>query len=1150
MSLTPIGDLLIAIRADVDDYHKAAATAGDVTRGLKGTFHALGRAVRNTGAIITGMAAITTAAIGAVSSAGAQLEFRLAEIATITDMTRAESEELADTVDRVATKWGVQGGQVAVAEAAYNAFSASMDDVAGKQGFLEQSAKLATAGFIEMGEAGEVLATVLNAYRMEAEEADRVSNVLFKTVQEGVITMDEIASSIGPLLPFANELGVSIEEVGVAMSQMTKAGIPAKRAVTSLRSAFQAMLDPTDELAKHLADIAEAQGIMPDGMKAARQELQNMEKQVSSTKESIEGYEEELEALREGKRGVNEDIDEMRDQLQGQEQDLKSAQEEYDRLGQRLNELRNDMDELTQSMRTNRIQIAEIRLAARKEGRELTEAEKQQIEELEIQQDELRLSQMRMQNQSADLREEQEESQDALQSREEQVEQTKDAIEEAVDSEIRSLEDRIEKEKDALEGQEERLEDAQENWDGYKDKLGDVVMEHNNFFDVIQELEDRVDDSNDSMTDLFPNIRGLTAILQFMGEGGEEAAEAFKGEWQDIGDIVSDAAEEARSTTVNKWRRMKNQVAGIAQDIGEAFQEPMRDAIDYVSGIIDRLRERFGDMDEQTKENISKFIMLATALGLVLGPLLILAGQFAIIASVIGAGGLLALTGGLIVTLGVLGVTLREVVSGGEESEEALNDLKETIQAVIDIAKTLYTIITEDLLPGFIDLGKGVIDVMAEIIDAFAELGKETGITTEEIRVVTGAFGDLLSKIGTFLSDNSELVAALVIAAGTFYTLMQAVAVAKTAYATYLALQSTALIPALFFKIGVLYQTAVAWLAAMGPIPIIIGLIALFVGLIATDFMGIRSIIENVLGTLINYTRRVIEWFKGLSTMMKIVVAVMFLPITVTLYLIEALMILKNWLMNLATGGLTTFKAQVLDTFGTLRDIAVAVIEKVIDLVIGLKKVFMKVVDAYISIWLGIFDALREVLLFFRDIISKVVSFLKKRAPSKLKRAVKKLINTGLFGALSGYSRRAYNWGKNMIDEIKNGITDSARGLKDKAGDAAGAIEDVLAVFSDADEGPLSNITEWGPNMIHTIASGMEDEKGKLKQIFQELGMAPHVGDLPGPSVQVVQISDGAVIFEQGAFQGVSDDEIPQLVGEEVDQTLTEIVEDIEGAGK
>jgi len=74
---------------------------------------------------------------------------------------------------------------------------------------------------------------------MELDDAGRVSDVFFKTVELGKIEFDELSRNIGKVAPTAAQFGVSFEDVGAAISAITALGVSPSETMTSLKALFK-----------------------------------------------------------------------------------------------------------------------------------------------------------------------------------------------------------------------------------------------------------------------------------------------------------------------------------------------------------------------------------------------------------------------------------------------------------------------------------------------------------------------------------------------------------------------------------------------------------------------------------------------------------------------------------------------------------------------------------------------------------------------------------------------------------------------------------------------------------------------------------------------------------------------------------------------
>ena len=119
-------------------------------------------------------------------------------------------------------------------------------------GILAKSARAATAGLTTTEVATKAVAAVLNAYELPASKAGEVSDQLFETVNRGVLTFEELANSVGDVLPYSSQLGIGLDEVGASVATMTKAGINAPETMTRLKAAMVTLLKPGGDLKKVL----------------------------------------------------------------------------------------------------------------------------------------------------------------------------------------------------------------------------------------------------------------------------------------------------------------------------------------------------------------------------------------------------------------------------------------------------------------------------------------------------------------------------------------------------------------------------------------------------------------------------------------------------------------------------------------------------------------------------------------------------------------------------------------------------------------------------------------------------------------------------------------------------------------------------------
>ena len=180
----------------------------------------------------------TIAALGTAIYAGPvqkSMEFQtaMAKVGTIADTNVVPLSQMQKEIINLSNALGVNASTVA--EDVYNAISAGQktsDAVA----FVEKATMLAKGGFAETGQALDVLTTILNAYGMESSKTEEISNMLITTQNRGKVTVAELSSVMGKVIPTANANNVALEQLCAGYSIMTARGIAAAETTTYMNS--------------------------------------------------------------------------------------------------------------------------------------------------------------------------------------------------------------------------------------------------------------------------------------------------------------------------------------------------------------------------------------------------------------------------------------------------------------------------------------------------------------------------------------------------------------------------------------------------------------------------------------------------------------------------------------------------------------------------------------------------------------------------------------------------------------------------------------------------------------------------------------------------------------------------------------------------
>lgn len=186
---------------------------------------------------------------GASIKAAADFEEGMAKIYTIA-MDQAEPmEKMQKELIQLSNDTGFSLDDLT--EATYQTVSASVDATEAVD-FMTHAVKLARAGFTSTTRAVDILTTVMNSYGKETYDVEYLTDLLLKTQNDGKVIIDQLASSIGVIIPLAANYHVGIEQIAAAYATMTKQGVPAERATTFMRALFTELENQSKDVAEVL----------------------------------------------------------------------------------------------------------------------------------------------------------------------------------------------------------------------------------------------------------------------------------------------------------------------------------------------------------------------------------------------------------------------------------------------------------------------------------------------------------------------------------------------------------------------------------------------------------------------------------------------------------------------------------------------------------------------------------------------------------------------------------------------------------------------------------------------------------------------------------------------------------------------------------
>ena len=247
----------VKLEADVDEYQRkmressrTTETTGEEVEGTRQSLDLLGQAARRVAPML-GAAALGRGFRDAVDGA-VELETTLTRMETLVGLTGDEVDALSGSFSGIGRETGKTAQELAEA-----AFFISSSGLRGADAIetLEIAARASAVGMGETTVVADLLTSALNSYGEENLTASRAGDILTGAVREGKLGADELAGSLGQLLPVASSMDISFEQVAGTMAVLSRTGTDAATGATTLNSMMMNLVSESPQARDALADV-------------------------------------------------------------------------------------------------------------------------------------------------------------------------------------------------------------------------------------------------------------------------------------------------------------------------------------------------------------------------------------------------------------------------------------------------------------------------------------------------------------------------------------------------------------------------------------------------------------------------------------------------------------------------------------------------------------------------------------------------------------------------------------------------------------------------------------------------------------------------------------------------------------------------------
>jgi TP901 family phage tail tape measure protein len=233
------------------------ATSAKMT-GMTASLAASSSRMTSIGSTLTRRMTLPLVALGGASVVmSAKFEQSMAKIEGLVGVAGRDVDKMASQVRKLGPAYGKSAG-----EAGDALFFITSAGLRGKDAMdtLESSLKASAVGLGDTATVADLATSAMNAYGSSVLPASQATDVMVSAVREGKLQADELAGSMGRVLPLASAMGVGFDQVGAAFAALSRTGTGAAEAATQIRGILASIQKPTKMAADTLAEYGLSAG--------------------------------------------------------------------------------------------------------------------------------------------------------------------------------------------------------------------------------------------------------------------------------------------------------------------------------------------------------------------------------------------------------------------------------------------------------------------------------------------------------------------------------------------------------------------------------------------------------------------------------------------------------------------------------------------------------------------------------------------------------------------------------------------------------------------------------------------------------------------------------------------------------------------------
>ena len=301
---------------------KSVASAKGAVNSIGGAISGVGTELSSIGKSLEMNVTLPLVVVGGVATAmSVKYSDAMMKVGSLTNASTTQVKAWSDEVLHLSDQYGV-----ASSEAADALYLIASNNLTGKAATdaLTASMEASATGLGKVGDIARLTASILNAYAFANITAKGATDVLVASAREGHMNTETLANAFSRVLPVASAMKVPLGDVGAAFAVISREGMNANEAATSIRAMFSQLEKNSGQTAKGLKEVGlSAQGLRDEiaqkGLLAAMETLRTAtdgnDAALSKIFGNVRGLTGVLNILGQDSKSVSEAFDRVRNSV-------------------------------------------------------------------------------------------------------------------------------------------------------------------------------------------------------------------------------------------------------------------------------------------------------------------------------------------------------------------------------------------------------------------------------------------------------------------------------------------------------------------------------------------------------------------------------------------------------------------------------------------------------------------------------------------------------------------------------------------------------------------------------------------------------------------------------------------------------------------